>query len=134
MASQVNFEIGSSYKFSTVAPSILNSEFKNMVLKSIMSASEAVQYIDVHGLHSQIKQIPNLNVPSRASDLHYLKFLSPQNSYLYIAMEYLTDVELVSNKQLLITVNNYTASDYTMIEETLRKLGFENFTCELVNV
>lgn len=131
--SQVNFEIGSSYTFNTVAPSILNSEFKNMVLKSIMSASEAVQYIDVYSIHSQIKQLPNLNIPTRASDLHYLKFLSPNGGYVYIAREYLTSVQLVSNKQLVVTINNYTASDYTLIEETMRKLGFENFTCELVS-
>lgn len=130
---QVAFEIGSSYKFSTIAPSILNKEYKNVVLCSIMRADEAVQFIDVYGLHSQIKQIPNLNVPSRANDLHYLKFVTSGGSYIYIAQEYLTGVELVSNKSLVITINNYTSSDYVTLEETLRKFGFENMTFELVS-
>lgn len=131
--SSVSFEIGSSYKFSTIAPSILNKDYKNVVLVGIMSADEAVQYIDVYGLHSQIRQIPNLNIPSRASDLHYLKFKTTSGSYLYIAREYLTGVELISNKSLVITIDNYTLSDYTLIEETLRKLGFENISFELVS-
>lgn len=132
MAEKVNLEIGSSYKFSTVAPSILGSEYKNMVLLSMMSSGEAVQFIDVHGIHAQIQQLPGICVPCRATDLHYLKFRTPNNNFVYIAQEYITGIQLISNKSLVITINNYTASDFIIIQEALRKLGFENFKCELI--
>lgn len=128
-----NFKIGASYKFNTVAPTVLEGEYKNMILLSMMTAEEAVPYIDVYGIHSQVKQLPNVIIPTKASDLHYLKFKSVDGNILYIALEYLTGVELITNKQLLITVNNYTASDYKVIEETLRKLGFEDIAFELVD-
>lgn len=128
----IALEIGSSYKFSTIAPTILNSEYKNMILESIMSVNEAVKCVDVYGRHEQIKQIPGVNIPSRASDLHYLKFVAPSGEPLYIAREYLVGLELISNKTLLITINNYSAQDYRVIEDTLKQLGFEDMKFELV--
>lgn len=132
MNQDITFKLGCSYKFNTVAPTILRAEYKNMVLVSILSAEEASKEIDVYGIHAQLKQLPNLNIPLSVKDLTYLKFNSPQNVPLYIAKEYLTGVELISNQSLLITIENYTDSSYSVLNETLKKLGFENIKFELI--
>lgn len=132
MDQNITFKLGCSYKFNTIAPSILSAEYKNMVLVSILSSDEALKSVDVYGIHEQLKQLPNLNIPLSAKDLTYLKFTSPQGTPLYIAQEYLTGVELISNKSLVITIENYTESSYSVINEMLRKLGFENIKFELI--
>ena len=52
-----NFQIKKRYNFTTKAPAVLGGIYKNMLVEAIMSADEAVKYMDIMTLHDQIRAI-----------------------------------------------------------------------------
>lgn len=131
----VTMKINGVYSFNTIAPTILQSEYKNMTLVGIMTGTEAAAHEDVYVIHNTIRsRIANANVPVSVADLTYYKFKTANGDYKYLASEYLTGIQEVSTKSLVITIGNYTQSDYLLVKDALRSLGFENLTFELKNV
>lgn len=128
----MNLFLNRLYKFNTIASTLLGTGFNNMKLVSIMDHTQAAKETDILNIHNSIQGIlSNTNLPINVESCTYLKFLSGDGSTTVLAKEYLTDIEEIKTSTLLITVNNYTDSDYILLRDTLNKLGFYNIKFEL---
>lgn len=129
----MDLNLNNTYSFSTIAPGVLGASYSNMKLIGMMTASEALKISDIYTIHSNVLSVANTKtLPDSVNDCQFLKFSSPDGSDLVIAFEYLTNVTKVESKKLRITISNYTQTDWTLISETIRELGYENITYELI--
>lgn len=129
----MELKINATYSYSTIAPGVLGASFSNMKLIGILSPTEALKIQDIRTIHSQILSTANNKaLPESVLDCTFLKFSSPDGSESLIALEYLINLTPVECKKLKITIDNYTQTDWVIISDTLRSLGYENITYELV--
>lgn len=120
------------YKFNTIASNILGTAYNNMKLLAIMDHTQAAKETDILNIHNSIQGIlANSNLPITVESCTFLKFQSADGSFVVFAKEYLTDIEEIKSSTLVITVNNYTDSDYVIIRDALNKLGYSNLKFEL---
>lgn len=130
----MDYKLKRLYKFNTIAPTVLGNAYNNMQLTGILTYEEASTYTDILSMHNSIRSvISNTTLPVNASSCTFLKFLSQDKNVSIFAMEYLLNVEEVTTQKLIITVNNYTSSDYTIIRDTLLKYGYDNISFEVVS-
>lgn len=130
----MDFKLKRLYKFNTIAPTVLGNAFANMQLVGMLTYEEASKEIDVLNIHNNIRTVvSNTTLPINASSCTFLKFISLDGNISIFAMEYLINVEEVSTQKLIITVNNYTSNDYTVIRDTLLRYGYDNIDFKVEN-
>ena len=131
----ITWKLNNLYKFNTIAPGVLGNSYANMKLKAMMSYDQAVKEADVLNIHNQIRNtVSNSNLPTSAKSCTFLKFASQDETTSIFALEYLSDVEEVTTQSLIITINNYTPSDYSAILTALNNIGYFDLSMETKNL
>ena len=121
------FELRKRYNFSTKAPAILGAEYRNVMVESIMTATEAVKYSDVLTLHEQIRTVLNLDL--EVANCTYIKFKTLDGETVILALEYINSDSIVEVKTVNIRVDILEANtdDILIIQERLKELGYSKF-------
>ena len=121
------FELRKRYNFSTKAPAILGAEYRNVMVESIMTATEAVKYSDVLTLHEQIRTVLNLDL--EVANCTYIKFRTLDGETVILALEYINSDSIVEVKTVNIRVDILEANtdDILIIQERLKELGYSKF-------
>ena len=121
------FELRKRYNFSTKAPAILGAEYRNVMVESIMTATEAVKYSDVLTLHEQIRTVLNLDL--EVANCTYIKFRTLDGETVILALEYINSDSIVEVKTVNIRVDVLEANtdDILIIQERLKELGYSKF-------
>ena len=121
------FELRKRYNFSTKAPAILGAEYRNVMVESIMTATEAVKYSDVLTLHEQIRTVLNLDL--EVANCTYIKFRTLDGETVILALEYINSDPIVEVKTVNIRVDVLEANtdDILIIQERLKELGYSKF-------
>lgn len=121
------FELRKRYNFTTKAPAILGAEYHNVMVESIMTATEAVKYSDVLTLHEQIRTVLNLDL--EVANCTYIKFRTLDGETVILALEYINSDSIVEVKTVNIRVDILEANtdDILIIQERLKELGYSKF-------
>lgn len=121
------FELRKRYNFTTKAPAILGAEYRNVMVESIMTATEAVKYSDVLTLHEQIRTVLNLDL--EVANCTYIKFKTLDGETVILALEYINSDSIVEVKTVNIRVDILEANtdDILIIQERLKELGYSKF-------
>jgi len=125
----LSFSINKSYNITTLAPTLLGGEYKNIKVKAILSASEAVQYRDIYTLHQSVTNIVD-SLPQKVSDCSYVLFeLSDENkTSLLLANEYIDPYTIVEVNTVNIGIKIYdnNSKNIALIRSTLKEVGITN--------
>lgn len=121
------FEIKKTYNFTTLVPSLLGGEYKNMQVVSLMTPDEAVKYQDILTLHEQVRTLIALNVS--ANDCTYVKFKTLEGDTKIIALEYIEpdSIKEVTTVNIRIELQRATTEDISIITARLKELGYIDF-------
>ena len=122
-----NFQIKKRYNFTTKAPAVLGGIYKNMLVEAIMSAEEAVKYMDIMTLHDQIRAIEPMNM--EANVCTYVKFKTLDGATKILAVEYINEDTIVEVKtvNIRIELHRATTTDLLVIRDRLHELGYKEF-------
>mgnify|MGYP006971714961 FL=1 len=106
------FEINKVYNFTTLAAARLGSVYREMRVKSIMTASEALRYRDIHTLHNNLIPIIT-NLPVDTGDCTFLLLENTDKEVVVLAIEYIDPVSviLVSSTNIRIEITDATSED-----------------------
>jgi len=124
------YQVNSTYNFKCYAPSILSSDFSNVVVLSVLSFSIASKFREVSAVHAQIyNQLPS-GTPNQPEKYTYLQIQFPDKSTDIIGIPWIDDssVQLVDNVVYDVVINGLTSSDYTKVSQALQANGITNFT------
>ena len=121
------FEIKKTYNFTTLVPSLLGGEYKNMQVVSLMTPDEAVKYQDILTLHEQVRTLIALNMS--ANDCTYVKFKTLEGDTKIIALEYIESdsIKEVTTVNIRIELQRATTEDISIITARLKELGYVDF-------
>ena len=121
------FEIKKTYNFTTLVPSLLGGEYKNMQVVSLMTPDEAVKYQDMLTLHEQVRTLIALNMS--ANDCTYVKFKTLEGDTKIIALEYIEpdSIKEVTTVNIRIELQRATTEDISIITARLKELGYVDF-------
>lgn len=117
------------YDFKTIAPGILNLDYKNQKVIGILNAQTAKKYYDIVTLHSKMLKVVT-SLPSSYTDLSYLLLENSTREKTVLALEYIdldTVVEIVK-KKVRIDIEDANIEDVNMIRKYLLELGYNNLT------
>lgn len=124
------FSINKSYTFTTLAPAILGGVYNTVKVKSMMSATEAVKYRDIHTLHTSVKSLIQ-GVPSSVNDLTYILFEAndANKAKTLLALEYIDPftIKEVTSITINIKVSNAQTTDISLIRASLLEIGITDF-------
>ena len=121
------FVIKKTYNFTTLVPSLLGGEYKNMQVVSLMTPDEAVKYQDILTLHEQVRTLIALNIS--ANDCTYVKFKTLEGDTKIIALEYIEpdSIKEVTTVNIRIELQRATTEDISIITARLKELGYVDF-------
>lgn len=121
------FEIKKTYNFTTLVPSLLGGEYKNMQVVSLMTPDEAVKYQDILTMHEQVRTLITLNMS--ANDCTYVKFKTLEGDTKIIALEYIEpdSIKEVTTVNIRIELQRATTEDISIITARLKELGYVDF-------
>lgn len=127
------FEIKKTYNFSTLAPTLLGSDYTNLKVKAILTSEAAVKYSDIVSTHQTVKSTIK-NLPDNVSDLTYILFENTDKTTMILPVEYIeTDsVVEVSSINIRIDIPNVTVDDVNILKTRLKELGYLDFKVSLV--
>ena len=123
------FNLNLSYNFTTLAPSILGADYRNMKVVGIMSMAQATQHDDVATKHQILKPvIPGL--PLSAEGLTYIMFEDASGNSKILAENYIdpASVVAVTTTNLAINIFDVPSTTEAMLRQRLIELGVGNFT------
>ena len=127
------FEIKKTYNFSTLAPTLLGSDYTNLKVKAILTSEAAVKYSDIVSTHQTVKSTIK-NLPDNVSDLTFILFENSDKTTMILPVEYIeTDsVVEVSSINVRIDIPNVTVDDVNILKTRLKELGYLDFKVSLV--
>lgn len=128
------FQIKKTYDFKTLAPAILNSDYKSQKVIAIFTSVEAVKYIDIQTLHANVsKVIPSL--PSSVNDLTYILFENTSQEKTVLALEYIDQdtIKEVVTYNIRIDVKGANSNDLALLRKYLLELGYTNIDITTFN-
>lgn len=125
----MSFKINHSYNITTLAPTLLGGEYKNVKVKSIMSATEAVKYRDIVVLHTSVKGVVD-SLPASINDCTYLLLEKHDEAHteVVLAVEYIDPYSITEVNTVNIGVKVYDTDDFNiaLIRTTLKEIGINN--------
>lgn len=116
-----------SYDFTTLAPSVLGSNYKNMKVKSIMTSEEAVKYRDIQTLHTKLKPVITA-IPNNVDDCTFILFETTDKDNLLLAYEYIDhqSISLVTTTNVRIEIYDTAVADLSVLRNRMLELGYTN--------
>lgn len=118
------------YKFNTIAPGILGATFENMKVVGIINYKEALLFEDIISIHTKVTTtVTNVSLPMDYQDCTYVKFENGSGLTKILALEYIQADSIVEiqTKKLIITINNFSDQDPTIVSNALKDLGYWDF-------
>jgi hypothetical protein len=115
-----------TYSFTTLAPTVLGSDYKDMRVKSLMSVGEAIKYKDVVTLHSNLKNTVNLPDIGVCT---FILFKNINNEEVVLAYEWLdpNSINKTVTTNIKVELFNTSNDNIAVINMRLKELGFTNF-------
>lgn len=123
-------KINKSYNFSTLVPSVLGGNYKNMKVKAILSDKEAIKYRDILTLHRTLKPLIT-SLPTNPQDCTYVLLESfDKATNILLALEYIDMYSIVEVKStnITITLRDTVDTDVSILRTRLLELGYSNFS------
>jgi len=119
--------INKVYNFSTLAPAVLGSDFKDMKVIAILTAKEAVKYRDIQTLHNTLKPIITA-LPTSVNDCSYVLFENIDNEKVLLALEYIDmfSIQEVVSTNIRVEIYNTNTDDVSIIRNRFIELGYAN--------
>lgn len=123
----MGFSINKSYRFFTLAPSILGGEHTNMKVLAIMTADQAVQQQDIVTQHNALSAIIPM-LPKSVSDCTFILFKTANGDRVLYANEYIDQSTITETATTNIRIELLDAEllDLAVIRTRLLELGFTN--------
>ena len=121
----MSFEVGSIYRFDTLAPTVLGVSYSNMKVDGLVSANIASKHMDIHSRHKQLKGLIT-DLHADANNCTFIMFTNVSNNETVIlALEYIVTSSIVSTEAvtLTVTIPNSSPTHGPIIREALRKVG-----------
>lgn len=122
-----------SYNFTTLAPSVLGGNYKNMKVKALLTDREAVKYRDIMSLHRTLKPLITA-LPSNPQDCTYVLLENINKENILLALEYIDmySIEEVVSTNINVLIRGTTDMDVSIIRTRLIELGYSDLTITLV--
>jgi hypothetical protein len=138
MPKSTDFELGKRYSFTTIAPTVLQEAYTNVKVVGTVSMEGALKYADIITIHSNVLSASgSTSLPDVPNGLTFILFTKDNsNTIIPLALEYInSDVTLVTDFNLTITVKSVNNNDINLIRNTLDALGYTGkYTISKVNV
>lgn len=126
------FTVKNRYNFTTLASSILGSNYKNMKVVSIMSGSEAVKYRNVQNVNASVVNI----IDGLSTDINDLTFVLFEGDgvTVVLAQEWIDEssIEEVSTVTLRVTINTTSGEEASIVSNLLRGAGLTDYKIETI--
>lgn len=123
------FNINKSYNLTTLAPTLLGGDYKDLKVRSLLSASEAVKYREIYSLHEAVKGIVD-SIPDNVNDCTYVLFeMNDINKTpLLLAIEYIDIYSIVEVETVNIGIKIYNSDseNIALIRTTLKEIGLKD--------
>jgi hypothetical protein len=129
-----DFTIGNTYNFKCYAPSILTSDFSNVVVTDILSYATASRFREVAAVHAQIyNQLPD-GTPNQPQKYQYLQVQFPNGKTDIIGIPWIRSdtVQLVDSVIFDVQIQGLSSTDYNKISAALKQNGITNFTIKIL--
>lgn len=116
-----------SYDFTTLAPTILGSNFKSMKVKGIMTSEEAVKYREIQTLHIKLKPVISA-LPNNVDDCTFVLFETTDKETLLLAFEYIDKLSIqeVTTTNIRIEIYDTGVDDLSVLRNRMLELGYTN--------
>lgn len=123
--------LNKTYNYSTLAPNILGSDFKNMKVKAILSSDKALKYHDIKTMHNTLRPVIS-NLPASVADLIWYQVVNADGIESIIAHEYIeqSSITEVTAINLNLQVLGVTTGDLDIIKTILAEHGYKNVTID----
>lgn len=117
------------YKFNTLAPSILNTTYDLMKVKSISTIDIVGRFskVNLYDLNSKlVNVIPGLS--NNAADNTYVLFENSDKEEIVLAKEWIDSntIEVVSSTNIRVDIPNKSTADIDVIKRALLDLGYKD--------
>lgn len=124
------FENGTTYTFSTLAPTVLGAQFKNATVSGIVGYEVAKTFNNIDVIHRAVYPLLPSGTVDDATKFTYLILKTESGGITAIAVEWIDESTIVSTKAVTITavIKNASLSDVTAIRDSLKLMGFSNLT------
>jgi len=128
------FEMDNTYTFNSKSSTILNNEYKNMKVVSIMSYKQATRFTgNAFSDVSTIRQQLILELGSELLDVkevNYILFEDENGIEILLAYDWIieTTIVLVTSITGKIILPNITSSDLVTITDMIKAIGYTNIT------
>lgn len=130
------FSNGNNYTFSTYAPNILGSNFRNLELVGVVSYEIASTFTNVATKHAAV--LASLPVASEKdpSKLEYLIFKSSADSKLVLATSWINmaTVESALAVKIICEVQDVSPAAVDHLRQLLSSAGYKKFTTTVENL
>lgn len=126
-----SFQNGTTYTFSTLAPTVLGAQFKNAtVVGANVGYDVAKNFNNIDLIHRAVYPLLPAGTVDDATKFTYVILKTENGSMTAIATEWIDESTIVSTQSVTITVvvRNASVSDATTIRDSLKLMGFTNVT------
>lgn len=131
-----NFQVGSNYSFTTLAPGVLGSGYQNAEVLGIVGYQIALTITDIVNLQRMVAPLLPPGSPLSYQDYQYIVFsINNNSSRLVLADAWIntSSILLTGGQTITAVIQNVTLSDIAIIQKELTALGYNNFTLDLSN-
>ncbi len=126
----MNFVVGNTYSFNTLAPAVLGASFNNAKVIGVVGYEVAITMMNVDLKQRTIYPLLPSGTPSDPSKYTYLMLQTESNIKVVIAVEWIdiNTVALVDSVTLEIIIPNVVSTDANEIRSMLTLLGYSGYT------
>lgn len=124
----LQFKIGKTYNFNTLAPTVLGDLQESMKVMAIMGFDEAIKYHDIVTLHDNVKNNLITEADLQVNDLTFILFKCVDGSSKILPLEYINSKSIteVTKVKIIVEIETENNEDLQIIKETLLNAGYLN--------
>ena len=128
--------VGQRITVQSVAPPVLGTEYKNVLVDSILSFRAASKYRNLAELHKQVYPYLRSLAPGFQNDpksYNYVLFLTSENEPVVVGIPWLLSdtISIVSNSELVVRIPGYSNDLADVVRRQLVAAGILEFTVEV---
>lgn len=132
----MDFQVGTVYKFNTLAPAILGAQFTGATLIAIMNYQTALAYINAQAIQANVGPLLPAGTPQDPKKYTYYQFQFENGSKSTFAAAWIdmNSVTVITDSDLQITIHGANDLDASRIRTALVILGYTNLVIEQVTL
>lgn len=125
-----NYQIGTLYNFTTLAPSILGAQLQNAKLLSIMQYDMAKLFANIDQQAQIILPLLPSGTPTDPTSYTYLMFQSSTGENVLLANVWINEASIVvaTPTTIQVVITGVTLSDVTVVRDILNQMGYTQLT------